>query len=115
VDKDLESFFTGRTYEESALELLDLFGDRVTRNQLDRFFDEVLSPSTASRDHVKKKALCARQGVREYWPVHPANHILARYRLESGAFSPALIDENQQAITVEALPGLQIQWAFMTQ
>jgi len=74
---------------------------------------EVLSPSTASRDHVEKKALYEKHGVREYWLVHPTDRILTRYRLENGVFTPALIEETAGATAVEVLPGLEIQWEFM--
>ena len=74
---------------------------------------EVLSPSTASKDHVRKKSLYERHGVREYWLVHPTDHVLTRYRLEGKAFGPALIDETEGSTEVEALPGLAIEWGFM--
>jgi Uma2 family endonuclease len=74
---------------------------------------EVLSPSTASRDHVRKKALYERHGVREYWLVHPADHILTRYQLENGLFGPAVIEETTDSTAVAVLPGLEIQWGFM--
>jgi Uma2 family endonuclease len=32
---------------------------------------EVLSPSTASHDQIKKRELYERHGVREYWLIHP--------------------------------------------
>lgn len=66
-----------------------------------------------SRDHVKKKALYERHGVREYWLVHPADHVLTRYRLENGVFGPALIEETLGETAVGVLPGLAIQWDFM--
>ena len=54
-----------------------------------------------------------RHGVREYWLVHPTDHVLTRYRLEGKAFGPALIDETEGSTEVEALPGLAIEWGFM--
>ncbi|MDD5036226.1 MAG: Uma2 family endonuclease [Methylococcaceae bacterium] len=86
--------------------------DRGCRSAPD-WIIEVLSPSTASRDHVQKKALYERHGVRAYWLVHPADRVLTRYRLENGVFTPALIEETQGATAVEVLPGLEIQWSFM--
>lgn len=74
---------------------------------------EVLSPSTASRDHVQKKSLYERHGVREYWLVHPTDHVLTRYRLDNGAFGPALIEEMAGATAVAVLPGLEIVWDFV--
>jgi len=74
---------------------------------------EVLSPSTASKDHVRKKSLYERHGVREYWLVHPTDHILTRYLLEGKAFGPAMIEETEGGTRVNVLPGLTIEWGFM--
>jgi len=43
---------------------------------------EVLSPSTAGHDHLRKRQIYERQGVREYWLVHPVDRVLLAYRLE---------------------------------
>jgi Uma2 family endonuclease len=74
---------------------------------------EILSPSTASLDHVKKKALYERHGVREYWLVHPTDRVFFRYGLANGVFGTVMIDETQGATAVAVLPGLEIQWDFM--
>lgn len=37
---------------------------------------EILSPSTARRNKVVKRALYERVGVEEYWLVDPANEIV---------------------------------------
>ena len=74
---------------------------------------EVLSPSTASKDHVRKKSLYERHGVREYWLVHPTDHILTRYLLEGESFGPALIEETEGSSEVGVLPGLAIEWGFI--
>ena len=37
---------------------------------------EVLSPATARHDHLTKRALYQRAGVREYWLVHPVDRVL---------------------------------------
>lgn len=61
---------------------------------------EVLSPSTAAQDFVRKKALYEKQGVPEYWIVSPAEKSFFRYvlkgdqyvihELEAGTFSSEL-------------------------
>jgi Uma2 family endonuclease len=43
---------------------------------------EITSPSTASLDHIRKKALYERHGVREYWLVHPVDRIVMVYTLQ---------------------------------
>lgn len=45
---------------------------------------EVLSPSTAKRDRVDKKAVYERCGVREYWLVDPKNRTIEQYLLRDG-------------------------------
>jgi len=45
---------------------------------------EVLSPATAAKDQIQKRALYERHGVREYWLVHPGRpdpvHVSTRGR-----------------------------------
>lgn len=40
---------------------------------------EVISPLTAAKDHIKKRALYERHGVKEYWLVHPLDCVVTRY------------------------------------
>ncbi len=72
---------------------------------------EILSPSTASKDQITKRALYEAEGVREYWLVHPADRILTIYRLNpDGHFGAAEIVEMKGRIAITALPGLEIDW-----
>jgi len=72
---------------------------------------EVLSPGTASRDQIIKRALYEAQGVREYWLVHPTDRILTIYRQTAeGRFGAADIMEMKGIVAVAAIPGLQIDW-----
>jgi Uma2 family endonuclease len=73
---------------------------------------EVLSPGTAAKDQIVKKALYERHGVREYWLVHPVDHVLSRYRLESDGFGAPRIDETIGTTTVDVIEGLVIDWSF---
>jgi len=41
---------------------------------------EVLSPSTAEQDRVKKRVLFSRTGVPEYWMVDPERQVIERWR-----------------------------------
>jgi Uma2 family endonuclease len=50
---------------------------------------EVLSPSTASRDRGRKRALYARHGVPYLWLVDPAGGVLEAYVLEGSRYRPA--------------------------
>lgn len=48
---------------------------------------EVLSPTTASHDHVRKLALYERAGVREYWIADPLKKRVYVYFLEKESFN----------------------------
>jgi Uma2 family endonuclease len=73
---------------------------------------EVLSPGTASYDHITKRALYERAGVREYWLIHPTDGIATIYQRQApGRFGPAEIIELTGQTAVGILPGIVIDWA----
>lgn len=47
---------------------------------------EIISPSTASHDYVRKLNLYADAGVREYWIVNPIDRVVLVYFFESDNF-----------------------------
>jgi len=49
---------------------------------------EIISPSSAGRDRVRKAALFALHGVREYWLVDPKEKAIVVQILENGVFVP---------------------------
>lgn len=53
---------------------------------------EIVSPSTAANDYIRKPALYARAGVREYWIVNPDKQTVRTYDLEN-------IDTNDYAFS----------------
>lgn len=71
---------------------------------------EVLSPSTASRDQIQKRALYERHGIREYWLVHPLDHVLTIYKLIDNSYGKPEISELKGQTPVAAVPGLSIDW-----
>lgn len=72
---------------------------------------EILSPSTASKDYILKRALYEQQGVREFWLVHPVDRLLTIYRLgASGAYGASEILELKGKTAVTAVPGIEIDW-----
>jgi Uma2 family endonuclease len=71
---------------------------------------EVLSPSTAGHDQIKKRRVYERHGVREYWLVHPVDRVLTVYRLTDGAYGSPELYELQGETPVAAVPGVVIRW-----
>lgn len=73
---------------------------------------EVLSPATASHDHLTKRVLYERAGVREFWLVHPTDRIATLYRqVAPQRFGPAEIVELAGQTPVSILPEILIDWA----
>ena len=72
---------------------------------------EVLSPASASRDHIVKRALYERVGVREYWLVHPVDHIVTIYLLVNGAYGKPEVQALQGTTAAHSVPGVVIDWA----
>lgn len=71
---------------------------------------EVLSPATASRDHIAKRRIYETAGVREYWLVHPDDRILMIYRLENGVYGKPDVQALSGETIVGILPEIVIQW-----
>lgn len=70
----------------------------INENQFNgapRLIVEVVSPSNASDDYVKKLNLYMRFGVEEYWIVSPKNRTIQMFNLENGVYGePKIYFEN---------------------
>ncbi|WP_133512216.1 Uma2 family endonuclease [Candidatus Thiosymbion oneisti] len=71
---------------------------------------EVLSPATAAKDQIRKRALYERHGVREYWLVHPTDRVLFMYRLGADGYGKPDILPTVDSCTPAAIPDLVIDW-----
>ncbi|MEW6712745.1 MAG: Uma2 family endonuclease [Candidatus Riflebacteria bacterium] len=72
---------------------------------------EILSPSSASRDHIKKRRLYEENGVREYWLVDPTNRIITVYSLgKNGKFTASQVYDAEAEITSTAFPEMKIDF-----
>jgi Uma2 family endonuclease len=70
---------------------------------------EITSPSTASVDHVQKKALYEGHGVREYWLVHPVDRIVMVYTLRpDGAYGAPAVYGPDDSLPVGILDDLSL-------
>ena len=59
---------------------------------------EVLSPSNRGDDLLKKRALYARAGVREYWIVDPTNRTVEILTLDRDAFHTVQMAAGENAV-----------------
>jgi Uma2 family endonuclease len=72
---------------------------------------EVLSPATAGHDHIVKRSLYQRAGVREFWLVHPDDRLVTIYRLVDGAYGRPDVSEMTGELRAGILPQVAIDWA----
>jgi len=71
---------------------------------------EVLSPATARHDHLTKRALYERAGVREYWLVHPVDRVITVYTLQDGQYGGPEIAEMTGERSPKIFPEIVIRW-----
>jgi Uma2 family endonuclease len=74
------------------------------------FVVEVLSSSSASHDHVLKRPVYERAGVREYWLVHPIDRMVTIYRLLDGEYVKPDVQELSGETVVGVLEGVSVAW-----
>ncbi|MCL2616903.1 MAG: Uma2 family endonuclease [Defluviitaleaceae bacterium] len=68
---------------------------------------EVLSPSTARTDRVKKFNKYLEAGVNEYWIVEPDIYSVQVHLLKDGTYTTRMYEETD-TISVSVLPGCEI-------
>ena len=83
--------------------------ERGTRGAPD-WVVEVLSPSTARHDRLRKVPAYERAGVREVWLVNPMDRTLSVYRLEAGRYGRPTVLELKGQTQLTALLGVAIDW-----
>ncbi|MBL8481829.1 MAG: Uma2 family endonuclease [Rhodocyclaceae bacterium] len=71
---------------------------------------EILSPATASYDHILKRSAYEAAGVREYWLVHPVDRLLTVYTLENGRYGIPQYHELAGRLALGVLPDVEIDW-----
>ena len=69
---------------------------------------EILSPSSSRRDWRDKRELYAEHGVKEYWIVDPANHIIWIMVLEDGTLEIAETCTEGDTVTSSTLEGFSV-------
>lgn len=70
---------------------------------------EIISPSTAAKDNIIKKALYEKAGVKEFWLVSATDRIIRVYKLEKdGRFGREDIYDETAQIDIALFAGLSI-------
>ena len=70
---------------------------------------EIVSPASASMDNIKKMDLYEKNGVKEYWIVHPIYKIVTIYKImKNGLYGKPKIYSEKDTIEVELLKGLTV-------
>ena len=70
---------------------------------------EIVSPSTASNDYIRKLRLYEKHGVKEYWILHPTDRTVLRFLLgKAGRFSDPKTFREDESVDSRILKGLSI-------
>ncbi|MGM0601519.1 MAG: Uma2 family endonuclease [Candidatus Rifleibacteriota bacterium] len=72
---------------------------------------EILSSSTASKDHVKKRYLYEKHGVKEYWLIHPLERTATIYALKENKFEFKGIFDDKAELQSTVFPDFKIEFA----
>jgi Uma2 family endonuclease len=72
---------------------------------------EVLSPSTAALDRLRKKHIYARENVRHVWLIDPGARLLEVYRLESGHWVEVGTFGGEERVRAEPFDAIEIALA----
>ncbi|WP_227937261.1 Uma2 family endonuclease [Alkalihalobacillus deserti] len=70
---------------------------------------EVISPSTAAHDYIRKYQLYEKYAVKEYWLVHPFDQIVTVFLLGEGGFGKPTYYDKERSVAVATLPGFTIE------
>ena len=71
---------------------------------------EIVSPSTAGHDQIRKRELYEKSGVREYWIVHPTDGLVMIYRLQDNAYGKPEVMELKDTTRCQAAPSVSVDW-----
>ena len=68
---------------------------------------EVISPSSASHDLIRKRRAYEAAGVREYWVIHATDRVVMVYDFEGGKFD---VVDLEGSMAIGVLPGVRVDW-----
>jgi Uma2 family endonuclease len=71
---------------------------------------EIISPSTASMDYIRKLTLYESRGVREYWIVHPVDKIIMVFSMtQEGRYGKPEIYSVENRVKSKVIEGLEME------
>jgi Uma2 family endonuclease len=74
---------------------------------------EVLSPSTAGVDRVRKARIFARERVQHVWLVDPAEKLLEVWRLDGSGYRVALTAASDEKVRAEPFEAIELDLAVL--
>ena len=74
---------------------------------------EIISPGSAARDQIDKRKLYETHGVREYWIVHPHDHVVTIYRAKDNAYGKSEIRATEGQAPVGIFSEFSIDWELI--
>jgi Uma2 family endonuclease len=73
---------------------------------------EIVSPTTAALDYKDKLLLYEKHGVKEYWIIHPVDHIVTVYTLQDNLqYGKPVVYSKEEEINSTILPSMIINLA----
>ena len=72
---------------------------------------EILSPSTSSKDQVKKRYLYEKHGVREFWLIHPTERTATLYYRKGSSFVLQGIYDDEATLKSHEFKGFSVSFA----
>jgi Uma2 family endonuclease len=70
---------------------------------------EILSPSTAARDRVTKRALYAKSGVAHYWLIDPEARVLEALELRDGAWVEVAVHDDSANARIAPFDAIELK------
>ena len=70
---------------------------------------EIISPSTATHDYIRKMALYEKHCVKEYWIVHPVDQIVMVFEHDGSIFGKPGIHDKEANVVSSVLPKLTVE------
>jgi Uma2 family endonuclease len=92
----------------------EFYSDGPVQLRVTRTIDlQVIAPSTASMDRVKKMAFYAREGVRHAWLVDPIAQTLEVLQLEAGRWTIIATAAAQDQVRAEPFDALDLNLSLL--